>query len=63
VAEELIFPYGEKEDVWRVIAYLLALPISPRLRKLLLWEWCKWIGVDMTGEMVEMVTGRPAGEY
>ena len=45
-----------------VISLLQDLPISPKAKKYTLYEWCKTVGVDLTAEMVERVTGLPAGE-
>ena len=50
------------EMVNRVIARLRRLPISPKQKKHALYEWCKVVGVELTAEMVERVTGLPAGE-
>lgn len=45
-----------------VIALLGDLPISAKAKKYALYEWCKTVGVDLTAEMVEQVTGLGAGE-
>ena len=45
-----------------VIRRLRALPISPKQKKHALYEWCKVVEVELTAEMVQRVTGLPAGE-
>lgn len=58
------FPPGwlEPEAVDKVIARLRGLPINARHKKYALYEWCKTVGVELTAEMVERVTGLRAGE-
>jgi len=63
VAEELSVLFPDEGDVWRLCRYLRRLPLTPRLKKVLLWEWCRWRGVDVTSTMVVWATGYPAGEY
>lgn len=46
----------------RVIAILRVLPISQRRKKAALRDWGSIVGVQITAQMVERVTGRPAGE-
>lgn len=46
----------------RVIAILRVLPISSRRKKAALRDWGTVVGVKITGEMIERVTGRAAGE-
>lgn len=50
------------EMVDRVIGRLRWLHISAKQKKYALYEWCKIVGVELTAEMVERVTGLPAGE-
>lgn len=50
------------EMVDTVIRYLRRLPVSAKQKKYGLYEWCKTVGVELTAEMVERVTGLPAGE-
>lgn len=45
-----------------VIRRLRALPISAKAKKHALYEWCKVVEVELTAEMVQRVTGLPAGE-
>lgn len=45
-----------------VIDFIRFLPLSARQRKATLYEWCQAAGVELTAEMVERVTGLPAGE-
>lgn len=45
-----------------VIDFIKFLPISAKARKATLYEWSQWAGVELTAEMVERVTGLPAGE-
>lgn len=53
-----LVPERLNDVIWR----LRALPISGEGKKHALYEWCKHAGVALTGDMVERVTGRPAGE-
>lgn len=55
---ELLVP----EALERVIAVLRVIPVSDRVKKGALREWCVVVGVELTAEMVEDVTGLPAGE-
>ena len=63
MSEALPPEWDSPEDKERVIRLLIRLPISPRQKKFVLYEWCGLHGVDMTAEDVERVTGRPAGEF
>jgi len=38
------------------------LPIDARVKKRTLQEWAESVGVKLTAELVESVTGLPAGE-
>lgn len=46
----------------RVILRLRRLPINAKQKKHALYEWCRVVGVELTAEMVQRVTGLPAGE-
>lgn len=50
------------EKLQTVIEYLHWLPIDPEDRKFFLVEWAARSGVEVTGEMIEAVTGEPAGK-
>lgn len=45
----------EKED--ELIIFLKELPIPARRKKELLVEWCKYVGVALTREIVEALLG------
>lgn len=45
-----------------VLDFLREMPVSPDDRKQALIEWADRAGVTLTAEMVEAVTGLPAGE-
>ena len=62
MAEVVLEMWGDPGDVDEVIAWLVKLPMEPKVKKYALHEWCLMVGVEMTGEMVERVTGLPAGE-
>lgn len=62
VAEAFPPALMQPEAVDRVIDLLWGLPVSPKVKKYALYEWCKTVEVDLTAEMVERVTGLPAGE-
>ena len=59
-----VFPleWDSIEDKERVIRLLIDLPLDPRAKKAALFEWCKLHGIELMGEDVRRVTGRPAGE-
>lgn len=46
----------------QVLDLLRMLPITPDDKKQALLDWCDCAGVPVTAEMVEYVTGLPAGE-
>ena len=45
-----------------VLDFIEHLPVEKKTRKHMLHEWSEWAGVKLTAEMVERVTGLPAGE-
>jgi len=45
-----------------VVAFLANLPIDPEDKKRAIMEWAEEVGLELTGEIVERVTGVPAGE-
>ena len=45
-----------------VLEFIENLPVNAKTRKHALYEWSEWAGVKLTAEMVERVTGLPAGE-
>jgi len=59
-----VMPAGwfDADQVDTVITHLAALPIDPEDRKRAFHAWCAEMGVTMTAEMVERVTGLPASE-
>ena len=59
-----VFPpeWDSVEDKERVILLLISLEIGAREKKYALYEWCRLHDVELTGEDVRRVTGRPAGE-
>lgn len=50
----------EAQDM--VVALIKHIPIDPKDKKRVLHEWCVRVGVKLTAEMVEDVTGLRAGE-
>ena len=59
-----IFPVSwlRPEALSWVLDFLENLPVSAKQKKHALYEWSEWAGVELTAEMVERVTGLPAGE-
>lgn len=59
-----IFPEGwlRPGALERVLRRLESLDVDGRYKKYALYEWCQTVEVEMTAEMVERVTGLPAGE-
>lgn len=45
-----------------VVDFIRWLPVSAKVKKATLYEWAMTAGVELTAEMVERVTGLPAGE-
>jgi len=62
VAEAFPPEWMRPEMVDEVIRCVRGLPVSPKQKKHALYEWCAVVGVELTGAMVERVTGLPAGE-
>lgn len=62
VAEAFPPALMQPEAADRVIDLLQGLPVSAKVKKYALYEWCKTVGVDLTAKMVERVTGLRAGE-
>jgi len=54
-----VFPIAllRKEKKDEVILFLKALPIPPRRKKQALIDWCKYVGIAITKEMVETLLG------
>jgi len=45
----------DKKD--EVIVFLQKLPVPPRRKKEALVDWCKYVGVALTKEMVDVLLG------
>jgi len=58
IPEELLFP--EKE--YEFLMWLVALPVDMMTKKYVLIDWCFWVGVALTEEMVQIITGGRAEE-
>ena len=58
-----IFPAGllAEDKLEDVILFLQELPLEPRQKKYALIDWCKYVGVALTHEMVELLLGPLAG--
>jgi len=58
VIPEVFPPYLLVADKWEeVILFIQKLPIPPRRKKQTLVAWCKFVGVALTHEMVELLLG------
>ena len=58
IPEELLTPEKERE----FLLWLLALPLDVMTKKYVLIDWCRYVGIALTEEMVDIVTGGRADE-
>jgi len=58
IPEELLTPEKKRE----FLLWLLALPVDVMTKKYILIDWCRYVGVALTEEMVDIVTGGRADE-
>ena len=58
IPEELLSPEKKRE----FLLWLLALPLDVMTKKYILIDWCRYVGIDLTEEMVDIVTGGRADE-
>lgn len=49
-------------DKFKVINWLIVLPISKRHKKMSFYEWCRVYDVPLLAEDIVAITGLPAGE-
>jgi len=62
VAEVFPASWMRPEALPWVIDFLVNLPVDAKTKKRTLQEWATSAGVKLTAEVVERVTGLPAGE-
>ena len=58
IPEELLSPEKKRE----FLLWLLALPLDVMTKKYILIDWCRYVGIALTEEMVNIVTGGRADE-
>jgi len=58
IPEELLTPERKRE----FLLWLLALPLDVMTKKYVLIDWCRYVGIALTEEMVNIVTGGRADE-
>jgi len=58
IPEELLSPEKKRE----FLLWLLALPLDVMTKKYILIDWCRYVGIALTEEMVDIVTGGRADE-
>ena len=58
IPEELLTPEKKRE----FLLWLLALPLDVMTKKYVLIDWCRYVGIALTEEMVDIVTGGRADE-
>ena len=58
IPEELLTPERKRE----FLLWLLALPLDVMTKKYVLIDWCRYVGIALTEEMVDTVTGGRADE-
>jgi len=58
IPEELLSPEKKRE----FLLWLLALPLDVMTKKYILIDWCRYVGIALTEEMVDTVTGGRADE-
>ena len=58
IPEELLSPEKKRE----FLLWLLALPLDIMTKKYILIDWCRYVGIALTEEMVDIVTGGRADE-
>jgi len=56
IPEELLDPKKERE----FLIWLISLPVDPWTKKYILIDWCNFVGVALTKEMVDIITGNAA---
>ena len=54
IPEEFLDPDKEHD----FLLWLISLPVDPWTKKYILIEWCDAVGVALTEEMVDLVTGQ-----
>jgi len=59
-----VFPpsWMRPEALPMVVDFIRHLPVDAKVKKRTLQEWAEHAGVKLTAELVERVTGLPAGE-
>ena len=58
IPEELLTPEKKRE----FLLWLLALPLDTMTKKYVLIDWSRYVGIALTEEMVDIVTGGRADE-
>jgi len=58
IPEELLSPEKKRD----FLLWLLALPLDVVTKKYILIDWCRYVGIALTEEMVDTVTGGRADE-
>jgi len=58
IPEELLSPEKKRD----FLLWLLALPLDVMTKKYVLIDWCRYVGIALTEEMVDIVTGGRADE-
>jgi len=58
IPEELLSPEKKRD----FLLWLLALPLDIMTKKYILIDWCRYVGIALTEEMVDIVTGGRADE-
>ena len=58
IPEELLTPEKKRE----FLLWLLALPLDTMTKKYILIDWTRYVGIALTEEMVDIVTGGRADE-
>ena len=58
IPEELLSPEKKRD----FLLWLLALPLDVMTKKYILIDWCRYVGIALTEEMVDIVTGGRADE-
>ena len=56
IPEELLDPKKERE----FLLWLIRLPVDIWTKKYILIDWCNFVGVALTKEMVDIITGNAA---
>ena len=58
IPEELLTPEKKRE----FLLWLLALPLDVMTKKYILIDWTRYVGIALTEEMVDIVTGGRSDE-